>query len=144
MKKISDERLVLKNLQNIKITYIVQTIGILSILGYELAQGGLEGMRQNPLWLVFMLTTVVYTYLSMSVSVDHETKMKHPKKSLIISVIVLSIIALAIGYFTSITPSFGWGDGVLIGAILFICGLIPCYYVYRLRHKQQVDLEDDE
>ena len=144
MKKISDERLVLRNLQNIKITYIVQTIGILCILGYELAQGGVEGMRQNPLWLVFMLTSVVYAYMTMSVSVEHETKMKNPKKSLIISVVVLILIAVVVAYLTSITPNFGYGDGALIGAILFICGYIPCHYVYRLRQKQQEDLEDDE
>jgi hypothetical protein len=144
MKKVSDERLVLRNLQNIKITYIVQTIGILCILGYELAQGGLEGMRQNPLWLVFMLTTVVYTYMSMSVSVEHETKMKDPKKSLMISLVVLTLIALVVAYLTSITPNFGYGDGTLMGAIIFVCGYIPCHYVYRLRQKQQEDLEDDE
>jgi len=144
MKKISDERLVLRNLQNIKITYFVQTIGILCILGYELAIGGLEGMRQNPLWLVFMLTTVVYTYLSMSVSVEHETKVKDPKKSLMISLVVLSLISLVVAYLTSITPNYGYGEGVLIGAIIFICGYIPCFYVYRLRYKQQEDLEDDD
>lgn len=144
MKKITDERLILRNLQNIKITYIVQTIGILGILGYELVQGGLEGMRQNPLWLVFMLTTVVYAYLSMSVSVEHETETKNPKTSLIIGVVVLSLIVLAVGYLTSITPNFGWVDGVLIGAILFICGYIPCLYIYRLRLKQQEGIEDDE
>jgi hypothetical protein len=144
MKKITDERLLLRNLQNIKIAYIVQTIGILCILGYELAQGGLEGMRQNPLWLVFMLTTVVYTYLSMSVSVEHETKVKDPKKSLMISLVVLSLISLVVAYLTSITPNFGWGQGGMIGAIIFICGYVPCHYVYRLRQKQQEHLEDDE
>jgi hypothetical protein len=144
MKKIRDERLVLRNLHNIKIAYIVQTIGILCILCYELAQGGLEGMRQNPLWLVFMLTTVVYTYMTMSVSVEHETKMKDPKKSLMISLVVLTLIALVVAYLTSMTPNFGYGNGALIGAIIFICGYIPCHYVYRLRQKQQKDLEDDE
>lgn len=51
MKKIKDERLVLNNLQDIRIIYIVQTIGILCILGYAFFQGGLEEMRANPLWL---------------------------------------------------------------------------------------------
>lgn len=144
MKKIVDERLILRNLKNIKIAYIVQTIGILCILGYELIQGGLEGMRQNPLWLVFMLTTVVFSYLSMNVSVEHETTSKDRKKSLMISLVVLSLITFAVGFLTSITPSFGWGDGLFIGAIVFVCGFIPCYYIYRLRIKQQEDLEDDE
>lgn len=48
MKKITDERLILRNLKNIKITYIVQTIGILSILGYDFFRG-LDRMRENPL-----------------------------------------------------------------------------------------------
>ncbi len=141
MKKITDERLILKNLQNIKMTYLVQTIGILSILGYEFVQGGLEGMRQNPLWLVFILTTVVYSYLSMNVNVDHEEKIKDPKKSLMISVGILCLIVIVVGILTTITPNFGWVDGLFIGAIIFICGFIPCYYVYRLRLKQEEDLE---
>lgn len=141
MKKITDERLIFKNLQNIKVTYIVQTIGILSILGYEFVQGGLEEMRQNPLWLVFILTSVVYSYLSMSVSIDHEEKIKNPKKSLIISVGILFLIVLVIGFLTAITPNFGWLDGLFFGAIIFICGFIPCYYIFRIRLKQEEDIE---
>ncbi|OPA76257.1 hypothetical protein BVG16_18860 [Paenibacillus selenitireducens] len=143
MKKITDERLILRNLQNIKIAYIVQTIGVLCILGYEFFKGGLEGMRENPLWMVFMLTSVVSGYLSMSVSVEHEKELKNSKKSFIVSLIVLTVIVVAVTYLTSITPNSGWIDGLLIGVILFICGFIPMYYVYRLRAKQEQDLEDE-
>lgn len=143
MKKITDERLVLRNLQHIKITYIVQTIGILSILGYELIQGGLEGMRGNPLWLVFMLTMVVNAYLSMRVSVEHERGGKNPKQSFMVGLLVLLVISCVIGYFTSITPNFGGLDGLMVASILFICGFIPLYYVYRLRMKQEMDLDDE-
>ena len=142
MKKITDERLILRNLQHIRIAFIVQTIGILCILGYELSQGGLEGMRENPIWLVFMLTSIVYAYLSMSVSVEHEKIVKNPTKSFIINLSALIVIVITVTYLTSITPEFGWSDGLLVGAIIFICSFIPMYYVYRLRVKQQQDLQD--
>lgn len=95
MKKITDERLIVQNLQHIKIAYIVQTIGVLSILGYEVFKGGI-------------------------------------------------IIALVFAILTSITPNFNWGNGLLIGGIIFVCGVIPVSYVYRLRIKQEKDLEESD
>ncbi|MEH6854592.1 hypothetical protein ABET11_06300 [Priestia megaterium] len=49
MKKIVDERLTFLNLQHIKITYIVQTLGVLLILGHDFLEGGLEKMKANLL-----------------------------------------------------------------------------------------------
>ena len=83
MKKIKDERLILKNLKNIRIAYIIQTVGILGILGYDLVTKGLDGMRENPLWLVFMITTVISAYLSMSISADHESNENPRKRALV-------------------------------------------------------------
>lgn len=142
MKKIKDERLVLRNLQHIRVAYFVQTLGILLILGFELIRGGLEGMRNNPIWSVFMVTTVVYAYLSMSTSVEHETENRSPKKSLIISLIVTTIIAAGVTVFTSMTSGFSWLDGLLIGGILLICGVVPLIYLYRLRVKRAMELEE--
>lgn len=144
MKKITDERLIVRNLQNIKIAYIVQTIGILLILGYEVFKSGVEGMTKNPLWMVFVVTSVIYGYLNMSVSVDHEKKPKEPVRSFFISLFVVTIIAVAFTTLTSITPNFNWGNGLLVGGIIFVCGIIPVSYVYRLRIKKKRDLEEDE
>lgn len=83
MKKIKDERLIMKNLQNIRIAYIIQTIGILGILGYYLVTKGMDGMTDNPIWYVFIVTAIVSTYLSMNVNVDHENRKKDPKKDYI-------------------------------------------------------------
>lgn len=144
MRKITDERLIVRNLQNIRIAYIVQTLGIFSILGYEFFQDGMEGMTKNPLWLVFMLTAIIYNYLNMSVSVENEKKRKKPVKSFIISLAVVTIAATTFAILTSITPNFKWSDGLLIGGIIFISGITPVSYVYRLRIKQQKDSEEDE
>ncbi|HDR7892371.1 hypothetical protein ABEY61_21325 [Bacillus toyonensis] len=143
MKKITDERLVLRNLQNIRILFFVQTMGILCILGYDLIHGGFEHMRDNPLWMLFIITSVVSAYLSMSINVQQEHTKKNPKKSLLTSLLVLVVIVLGTSYLTSISPESSTRDGLLLGIILFICGLIPILYVYKLRMKQLADLVEE-
>ncbi|MBH0167277.1 hypothetical protein IHV12_20340 [Fictibacillus sp. 7GRE50] len=137
MKKITDERLVLQNLKNIRIAYIIQTVGILGILGYDLVTKGFDGMRENPLWLVFILTTAISAYLSMSISADHESNKINPQKSLSISLVVIVFISTVVGFFVSLTDGFDIIDGVIMGGILFICGFIPIVYIYSLRKKRQ-------
>ena len=139
MKKITDERLVLQNLKNIRITFIIQTIGILGILGYDVITKGLEGMRENPLWLVFIITSIISAYLSMSISSDHENSKINPQKRFSISLVVLILISTIVGYFVTLTDGFNIIDGVMIGGILFVCGLIPSVYIYYLRTKRQDD-----
>lgn len=137
MKKITDERLVLQNLKNVRIAYIIQTIGILGVLGYDLVTNGLDGMRENPLWLVFMITTIISAYLSISISADHESNKINPQKSLSISLVVLILISVVVGIFVSLTDGFTIINAVIMGGILFICGLIPIVYIYSLRRKRQ-------
>jgi Na+-driven multidrug efflux pump len=143
MKKITDERLKQRNLEHVRIVYIVQTLGILCILAYDLIQGGMEAMRENPLWLVFIGTSVVFAYLSMSVSVEHERGGKDPKKPFIVSITAILAVAVIISYLISITPGYGWGDGLLVGFIVAVCSGIPAFYIYRLRLKQ-ADWHDEE
>ena len=141
MKKIIDERLVLQSLKNIRIVYMIQTIGILGILGYDFVTKGLDEMRENPLWLLFMITAVISAYLSMSISADHEKNTINPQKSLAISSVVLVSISTVVGFFVSITDGFNSIDGLIMGSIVFICGLFPIVYIYNLRKKRQ---DDDE
>src|SRR5699024_5238499 len=108
MKKIKDERLIILNLQHIRIAYIVQTIGIFIILSYHFFKYGVEETTKNPLWIVFILTAIVYNYLNMSVNVQNEKVAKKPLQSYIISLAVVTLIAIVIGVLTSITPGFNW------------------------------------
>ncbi len=143
MKKLKDERLILQNLKNIRMAYIIQTIGILGILGYDFVIKGLDGMRENPLWLVFIITTVISTYLSMNISVDYEGNEKSPKKSLTISLFVIVLISMIIGFFVSITEGFSIVDGVIMGGVLFICSFVPVIYIYYLRTKRRNEYFDE-
>ncbi|MDQ0806319.1 hypothetical protein [Priestia megaterium] len=61
MKKIVDQRFTFLNLQHIKIAYIIQTLGVLLILGHDFLKGGLEKMKANSLWVLFILSSALYT-----------------------------------------------------------------------------------
>lgn len=116
---------------------LFKVFGILCILGYDLFTKGMEGMTANPLWLVFIITAVLSAYLSMSISVDHESEKKSPNKGLTISLIVISLIAIVVGVFVSLTDGFGPIDGLIMGGIIFICALAPILYIYYLRIRRQ-------
>lgn len=134
MKKIQDERLILQNLKNIKVVYIVQTLSIIGILGYDLVTKGFDAMKENPLWFVLLFTSVITAYLSMNIGVDQEIEKKSPQKQLFISLLVALIISIATGSIIIIKNSLL--DGVLVGFVLFVCSLIPLIYVYKLRRKK--------
>lgn len=136
MKKIKDERLVLKNLKNIKIGFLIQTIGILGILAYERMTQGSEAMRSNPLWFVLIITNTALAFLSMDISVDHEHLKKHPKKSLIISVIVIALMSIAVGFFVPFSSETGQISRFIVGGLFFIGVIIPYIYMYYLRNKK--------
>lgn len=144
MKKIKDERLIMKNLQNIRIAYIIQTIGILGILGYDLVTKGMDGMTDNPVWYVFIVTAIVTAYLSMNVNVDHENRKKDPKKRLYLSILIITVLSFLIGLLVINTDGYKLMNGVLIGGIIFVCCLTPVLYTYYLRNKQERDIDEEE
>ncbi len=137
MKKITDERLQLKNLKNIRVLFLIQTIGIIGILGYDLVTKGMDGMTSNPLWFVLIITGVVSAYLSMGISVDYESDKKSSNKGLIISLIVSALISIVVGVFVTLTDGFDPTNGIFIGGIIFICSLAPILYIYYLRTKRK-------
>ncbi|RDW18697.1 hypothetical protein CWR48_10255 [Oceanobacillus arenosus] len=141
MEKIKDERLKLKNLKNIRIAYVIQTLGIIAILGYDFVTKGINGMTDNPLWFVFIITTIVTAYLSMNISVDHEGEKKDPKKGLKIHLIVLVSICVTSAILLPLIDEFNIINVLLIPGIFFVCGLAPILYLYRLRKKKNEDTE---
>ncbi|WP_322090834.1 hypothetical protein [Caldifermentibacillus hisashii] len=119
MQKIRDERLKMKNLQNIRTAYILQTIGILGILAYDWITKGIEGMTKNPLWFVFILTAVISAFLSLDISVAHEDSEKSPNKGLIVSLAVLVLISFCIGYLNTLGEELNLKNGFILGGVVF-------------------------
>lgn len=136
LSKGTDERLALKNLQKIRIAFVIQTLGIVGILGYDLVTSGMDGMRENPLWIIFIVAMTIFAYLSMNISVDHENDKKPAKIGLSISLIVVAALSIAIGILTTLSEGSTVKDGIIIGLVILICGLMPSFLVFNLRRKR--------
>jgi hypothetical protein len=144
LQRINDERLILKNLQNIRVAYAIQTLGIIGVLGYDYITKGMDGMKENPLWIIFIVSTTILAFLSMNISVDFENNKKSPKRGFVISIVVLTLICTSIGFFTALSEGFTVMDGVFIGGIFLICGMVPLLFLFGIRKKRRDEFSDDE
>lgn len=143
MKKIKDERLILQTLKNIRIAFLFQSLGIIGILGYIGFTEGMDQITKSPLWLLFMLTSILIAYLQLSVSIDVEESKKDIKltpyyKIVLRSLIVGIIIAIIYIIFSPERPLF---EAILTGSIFFICFLTSYSASYFIKKRR---LQDDD
>ncbi|MED0979359.1 branched-chain amino acid ABC transporter substrate-binding protein [Bacillus paramycoides] len=144
MKKIKDERLILQTLKNIRIAFLFQSIGIIGILGYIGFTEGMDQITKSPLWLLFILTSILLSYLQLSISIDVEESEKEIKltpyyKLVLRSFIVGIIMAIIYIIFSPERPLF---EAILTGSILFVC-FLTSYSVSYLIKKRRLQDEDE-
>ncbi|KLA24648.1 hypothetical protein B4077_4644 [Bacillus cereus] len=144
MKKIKDERLILKTLKNIRIAFLFQSLGIIGILGYIGFTEGMDQITKSPLWLLFILTSIVLSYLQLSVSIDVEEGEKDIKltpyyKIILRSLIVGTIIAIIYIIFS---PERPLSEAILTGSIFFICFLISYSISYFIKKRRLQDNDE--
>ncbi|PEL64022.1 branched-chain amino acid ABC transporter substrate-binding protein [Bacillus wiedmannii] len=144
VKKIKDERLILKTLKNIRIAFLFQSLGIIGILGYIGFTEGMDQITKSPLWLLFILTSIVLSYLQLSVSIDVEEGEKDIKltpyyKIILRSLIVGTIIAIIYIIFSPERPLF---EAILTGSIFFICFLISYSISYFIKKHRLQDNDE--
>lgn len=70
-KRITDERLLAKNLRNVRIAFIIQTVGIVVILGWTIVSDGIHAATGDPLWLVLLVTMTIFLVLSIPVAKEN-------------------------------------------------------------------------
>ncbi|WP_440895029.1 hypothetical protein ACS127_10685 [Amphibacillus sp. Q70] len=142
MKKIKDERLIIQNLKNIRIAFIVQTIGIIAILIYH---GIIEGVREvtkHPLWFVFMITMIVFLLLHIKISQDVYEEADGVKKPAPYYRVVL--LSMVVGIFFAILTKLGPDkssntEALIIGGVFFICFFLAFSFVHFLKKKRYND-----
>ncbi|MES9690760.1 branched-chain amino acid ABC transporter substrate-binding protein [Bacillus toyonensis] len=144
VKKIKDERLILKTLKNMRIAFLFQSLGIIGILGYIGFTEGMDQITKSPLWLLFILTSIVLSYLQLSVSIDVEEGEKDIKlipyyKIILRSLIVGTIIAIIYIIFSPERPLF---EALLTGSIFFICFLISYSVSYFIKKRRLQDNDE--
>ncbi|SET74071.1 hypothetical protein SAMN05421676_107145 [Salinibacillus kushneri] len=138
MKKIKDERLILQNLKNIRIAFLVQSAGIVAILLYETISKGFSEVSDNPLWFVFILTGVILSWLNLRISVDMDDKSGKKAPGPYYPKVV---IAAVVGMVSALLVKFGPDGGstrnaIIIGIVLFVCFLASYSFVHYLRKKR--------
>lgn len=141
MKRITDERLKLKNLKHIRIAHLIQTLGILTILIYESATQGIDAVRGTPLWWVFRLTITVLLFSAISISIEHDPKVRSPKKFLVGWMIFTFIMTIG-----TIIISVGQVDiktALLVGGLAFIIAIIPGLYIWYLMKRKLKNINED-
>ncbi|WP_170958154.1 MULTISPECIES: branched-chain amino acid ABC transporter substrate-binding protein [Bacillus] len=125
LKKIKDERLILQNLKNIRIAFIFQSIGIIGILAYIGFTNGIDRITKSPLWLLFMLTSILLCYLQMGISIDAEEDKKGikltPYYKLVLRSAIVGIIFAII--YVIFSPDRPLREAILMGSIFFLCFL---------------------
>ncbi|MCI0763566.1 branched-chain amino acid ABC transporter substrate-binding protein [Bacillus sp. TL12] len=144
MKKIKDERLILQTLKNVRIAFLFQTIGIIGILGYIGFHEGIDQITKSPLWLLFMLTSILLAYLQMGISVDAEENEKGihitPYYKLVFRSAIVGIIFVVI--YVIFSPERPLWEALLIGSILFLCFLASYSVGYFIKKKRLQDMDE--
>ncbi|WP_390404354.1 hypothetical protein [Lacticaseibacillus jixiensis] len=122
MKKIKDERLIVRNLRNIRLAFIAENVFIIGALILQIVRGNnLMAIvsYHNPLFSALMVGGYVLVVLSVNVSVPiYDT----PKKSLqqLLTVALLVWLASSAIFFWFILPASYWWLSLVCGAIISV------------------------
>lgn len=87
--KITDERLKKQTLKNTRTLFIIQTTLIIIAIVFEAFYNGLLSLSKNPLIFIFLITTVISEFQSMTITRDKTeyTKNYKPMKSVFLGII---------------------------------------------------------
>jgi hypothetical protein len=141
VKRIKDERLILLTLKNIRIAFILQTLGILAIfIGMIITSGPVRAF-DSPLFLVMIIPTTVLSWLQLRVSADIESTSQKAKRHIPYYgwVLISCAIGLIFGYAIYLTDPRHPGNAFILGLIFFICLLAVYSANYYLRKKRDKD-----
>lgn len=130
MKKITDERLILRNLKNIRITFVVQNTLMLLYLIYQKFNHLDSFSFDNPIAIILIIGGILNAILSINVSTPIADKAKL-KPSLILLISLLSSLVVACFFYIS----FAWQHlslaimcGMVIGVVVGGCLLYANHF----------------
>lgn len=137
MEEIHDERIELQRLKNIRLAFIIQSAGIIGILLFQLITAGPLGLIKNPLWILFILITIILNYQNLKIAdeLEDETTNPGPYYRVILYAMTFAVI---MGILANFFPGDKPANAFLVGLIVFICFLIPFSIVHYLLKKRYV------
>ncbi|SEO13147.1 hypothetical protein SAMN04488134_10454 [Amphibacillus marinus] len=88
MKKIKDERLRGQTLKSIRLAFLVQTTGIIIVMGYQAITDSINAMLSNPVWIVLQISMIVLLVANMGFHMMFTIKHRVKRLLLVISNLV--------------------------------------------------------
>ncbi|AZV68256.1 branched-chain amino acid ABC transporter substrate-binding protein [Bacillus cereus] len=124
--------------------FLFQYIGVVGILGYIRFTEGIDQITKSPLWLLFMLTSILLAYLQLSVSIDVEEGEKEIKltpyyKLVLRSLLIGIIITIIYLIFIPERPLF---EAILTGSVFLICFLVSYSVSYFIKKRRLQDNDE--
>ncbi|MEB4817768.1 branched-chain amino acid ABC transporter substrate-binding protein [Bacillus thuringiensis] len=124
--------------------FLFQYIGVVGILGYIGPTEGIDQITKSPLWLLFMLTSILLAYLQLSVSIDVEEGEKEIKlppyyKLVLRSLLIGIIITIIYLIFSPERPLF---EAILTGSVFLICFLVSYSVSYFIKKRRLQDNDE--
>jgi len=124
--------------------FLFQYIGVVEILGYIGFTEGIDQITKSPLWLLFMLTSILLAYLQLSVSIDVEEGEKEIKltpyyKLVLRSLLIGIIITIIYLIFIPERPLF---EAILTGSVFLICFLVSYSVSYFIKKRRLQDNDE--
>lgn len=124
--------------------FLFQYIGVVGILGYIGSTEGIDQITKSPLWLLFMLTSILLAYLQLSVSIDVEEGEKEIKlspyyKLVLRSLLIGIIITIIYLIFSPERPLF---EAILTGSVFLICFLVSYSVSYFIKKRRLQDNDE--
>ncbi|MEC3268389.1 branched-chain amino acid ABC transporter substrate-binding protein [Bacillus thuringiensis] len=124
--------------------FLFQYIGVVGILGYIGFTEGIDQITKSPLWLLFMLTSILLAYLQLSVSIDVEEGEKEIKltpyyKLVLRSLLIGIIITIIYLIFIPERPLF---EAILTGSVFLICFLVSYSVSYFVKKRRLQDNDE--
>ena len=141
IKRITDDKLQLRNLKYIRAAYIVQTIGIILILIHQAITSGVDVMTKSPLWWLFRISTTILLFSIVSTSIERDKRVRSPRR-FIISWLIFSITITVLGVVLSYSH-LELFKKILLGIFIFIILAAPGLYIYYLL-KEKINNNQDE
>lgn len=102
MKRIHDEKLINRNLKNIRLDFAIENLLIIALLGWQILRGAnwyKVTSMSNPLYAVLIITALVLIVLSVNVSAPMEHKAKTTWTTLIVRFVIETVVFSAIFFF---------------------------------------------
>ena len=104
----------------------------------------MDQITKSPLWLLFMLTSILLAYLQLSVSIDVEEGEKEinltPYYKLVLRSLLIGIIITII--YIIFSPERPLFEAILTGSVFLICFLVSYSVSYFIKKRRLQDNDE--